>query len=189
LGTTLTDQNSIQEEIKSRLKSGNTCYHLVQNLLSSSLLSKNLKIKKYRTIILPVVVYGCETWSLTLREVHRLKVFENRVLKRIFGPKRDEVSGEWRKLHNEGLNDLYSSPHIVRVINLRRMTWAGHVACIGERLWPKFNSYTFFTIGVNSPQMSQNKCSDLTHLQDVGTEQLNEVHLCLIFLNIQVNYM
>ena len=117
LGTTLTNQNSIQEEIKSRLKSGNACYHLVQNLLSSSLLSKNLKIKIYRTIILPVVLYGCETWSLTLREECRLRVFENRVLRRIFGPKRDEVTGEWRKLHNEELNNLYSSPNIVWVIN------------------------------------------------------------------------
>jgi len=121
LGTTLTNQNSIQEEIKSRLKSGNACYHSVQNLSSSSLLSKNLKIKIYRTIILPVVLYGCETWSLTLREERRLRVFENRVLSRIFGPKRDEVTGEWRKLHNEELNNLYSSPNIVRVIKLRRM--------------------------------------------------------------------
>ena len=85
LGTTLTNQNSIQKEIKSRLKSGNACYHSVQNLLSSSLLSKNFKIKIFRTIILPVVLYGCETWSLTLREKHRLRVFENRVLRRIFG--------------------------------------------------------------------------------------------------------
>jgi len=80
LGTTLTDQNSIQEEIKSRLKLGNACYHSVQNLLSSRLLPKNLKIKMYRSIIFPVVLYGCETWSLTLREERRLRVFENRLL-------------------------------------------------------------------------------------------------------------
>ena len=92
LGTTLT--NSIQEEMKNRLKSGNACYHLVQNLLSSSFLSKNLKFKIYRTIIPPVVFYGRETWSLTLREECRLRVFENRVLRRIFGPRRDEVTGE-----------------------------------------------------------------------------------------------
>ena len=116
LGTTLTNQNSIQEEIKSRLKSGNACYHSVQNLLFSSLLSKNLKIKIYRTVILSVVLYGCETWSLTLREEHRLRVFENRMLRRIFGPKRDGVTGELRKLHNEELTDLYSSPNIVRLI-------------------------------------------------------------------------
>ena len=100
VGTTLTNQNSIQEEIKSRLNSWNVSYHSLQNLLSSSLLSKNLKINIYRTIILPVVLYGCETWSLTLREEHRLRMFENRVLRRIFGPTRDEVTGEWRKLHN-----------------------------------------------------------------------------------------
>jgi len=131
LGTTLTNQNSIQEEIKSRLKSGNACYHSVQNLLSSNLLTKNIKIKIYRTIILPVVFYECKTWSLTLREERRLRMFENRVM-RIFGPKRDEVTGEWRKLHNEELNNLYSSPNIVRVIKSRRMRWAGHVAHIGE---------------------------------------------------------
>ena len=84
LGANLTNQNSIQEEIKSRLKLGNACYHSVQNLLSSSLLSKSLKIKIHRNIILPVVLYGCETWSLTLREEHRLRVFENKVLRRIF---------------------------------------------------------------------------------------------------------
>ena len=103
LGTTLTNQNCIQVEDKSRLKLGNACYHSVQKLLSSRLLSKNLKIKIYRTIILPVVLYGCESWSLTLREERRLRVFENGVLRRIFVPKRDEVTGEWRKLHNEEL--------------------------------------------------------------------------------------
>ena len=109
-GTTLIHQNYIQDKIKSRLKSVNACYHSVQNLLSFRLLLKNLKIKIYRTIILPVVLYGCETWSLMLREERRLRVFENRVLRRIFGHKRDEVTGEWRKLHNEEFNDLYSSP-------------------------------------------------------------------------------
>jgi len=82
---------------------------------------------------LPVVLYGYETWSLTLRDECRLRVFENRVLRRIFGPKRDEVTGEWRKLHNEELNDRYCSPNIFRVIKSRRMTWAGHVARMGER--------------------------------------------------------
>jgi hypothetical protein len=108
------------------------CYHAVQNLLSSRLLSRNVKIKIYKTIILPAVLYGCETWSLTLREEHRLRVFENRVLRRIFGPKRHEVAGGWRKLHNEELHGLYSSPSIVRMIKARRMRWAGHVACMGE---------------------------------------------------------
>jgi len=86
------------------------------------LLSKNLKIKIYRTIILPVVLYECETWSLTLREERGLSLFENRVLRRIFGPKRNEVTGEWRKLHYEELNDLYCSPNVFGVIKSRRMT-------------------------------------------------------------------
>jgi hypothetical protein len=93
LGTTRTNQNFIQEEIKSGLQSGNACYHSVQNLLSSGLLYKNVKSKMYRTIILPVVSNGCETWSFTLREERRLRVFENRALRKIFGPKRDEVTG------------------------------------------------------------------------------------------------
>jgi hypothetical protein len=83
-------------------------------------------------MLIPVVLYGCETWSLTLREEHTLRVFENRVLRRIFEPKRDEVTGGWRKLHNEELRGLYSSPGIVRVIKARRMRWAGHVARMGE---------------------------------------------------------
>jgi hypothetical protein len=84
LGTTVTNQNLIQEEIKKRFDSGNACYHSMQNLLSSHLLSKNMKVRIYKTIVLPVVLYGCETWSLTVREEHKLRVFENRVLRRIF---------------------------------------------------------------------------------------------------------
>jgi hypothetical protein len=127
LGMTVTNQNLIQEEIKRRLNSGNACYHLC-----SRLLSKNLKIRICKTIILPVVLCGCETWSLTLREVHGLRVFENRVL-RIFRPKRDEVMEEWRKLHNEEFRYLYSSPSIIRIIKSRRKRWAGHVARMGEK--------------------------------------------------------
>ena len=106
---------------------------MLSYLLSSNLLSKSLKIKIYRSMILSVVLYGCETWSLTLREELRLRVFENRVLRRMFGPKRDEVRREWRKLHNEELNDMYCSPNIVRIIKLRRMKCAGHIARMGER--------------------------------------------------------
>jgi hypothetical protein len=117
LGTTLTDQNCMHEEIKSKLNSGNACFHSVQSLLSSCLLSRILKVKIYKTIILPVVLYGCETWSLTLREERRLKVFENKELRRIFG--------QWTKLHNGEFLHLYSSPDIIRQIKSRRMWWAG----------------------------------------------------------------
>ena len=97
------------------------------------MLSTNIKIKIYKTIIFPVVLYGCETWSLTLREECRLRVFENRVLRRIFGPKRDKVTGQWRKLQNRELTDLYSSPNIICTIKSRKMKWAGHAALTGER--------------------------------------------------------
>jgi hypothetical protein len=133
LGTTVTNQIFIQEEIKRRLNSGNACYHSVQNLLSSRLLSKNVKVRTYKIIILPVVLYGCETWSLTVREKHKLRVFENRVLRRIFGQKRDRVTGGWRKLHNEELHNMYSSPSIIRIIRSGRMRRAGHVARMGEK--------------------------------------------------------
>jgi hypothetical protein len=103
LGMTVTHQNLIQEKIKKRLNSGNTCYHMVQNFLSSRLLSRNVKIRICN--ILPVVLYGCETWSLLLREEHRLRMLENRVLRRIFGLKRDEVAGGWRELHNGYLHN------------------------------------------------------------------------------------
>jgi hypothetical protein len=137
LWTTLTNQNDIHDEMKSRLNSGNACYYSVQNLLSIRRLSKNLKIKIYKTIILPVVLYGCETWSITLREEHRLRVFENRVLRKIYGPKREE-DGSWRKLHNDELHNLYSSPNTVRVIKSRRMRWAGHVARMGGKEFAGF---------------------------------------------------
>jgi hypothetical protein len=117
------NQNPIHEEIKSRLKSGNACYHLVQNI----------KIMTYRTINPPVVLYGCETWSLTLREEHSLRVFENRVLRKIFRLKGNEVTEDWRKLHNKELYAVYSSPSVIQVIKSRRMGWAGHVARMGEK--------------------------------------------------------
>jgi hypothetical protein len=132
LGRTVTNQNLIHEEMKRRLNSGNACYQSVQNLLSSHLLSKNVKIIIYKTTILPVVWYGCETWPLTLREYHRLRVFGKRVLKRIFEPKRAEVTGDWRNLHNEELHNLHSSPNIIRITKLRRMRWAGHLTRMGE---------------------------------------------------------
>jgi hypothetical protein len=98
------------------------------------LLSKNVKVRIYNTIILPVVLYGCEMWSLTLREEHSLRTFENRLLRRIFGLQREEVMGGGRKLHNEELHDLYSLPSVIIIIKSRRMKWAGHVAQMGEKM-------------------------------------------------------
>ncbi|KAJ4426321.1 hypothetical protein ANN_27135 [Periplaneta americana] len=134
LGARVTNINDTREEIKHRINMGNACYYSVEKLLSSSLLSKNLKVRIDKTVrpTLPVVLYGCETWTLTLREEQRLRVFENKVLRKIFGAKRDEVTGEWRKLHNTELHALYSSPDIIRNIKSRRLRWAGHVARMGE---------------------------------------------------------
>jgi hypothetical protein len=131
LGTKVTNQNLIQEEIKRRLNSINACYHSVPNLLSSRLLYKKRKITLNKTAILSVVLYGCGTWSLTLREEQRLRKSENRVL-RIFGPKRDEVTGGWRKLQNEELHNLYSPSSIIIMNKSRRMRWAGHVPRMGR---------------------------------------------------------
>jgi hypothetical protein len=95
--------------------------------------SKNVKFRINKTIILPVVLYGCETWYLTVREEHTLRVFENRILRRIFGPKRDGMTRGWIKLYNEQLHNLYSSPSIIRIIKSKRMRWTGHVARMGEK--------------------------------------------------------
>ncbi|KAJ4440485.1 hypothetical protein ANN_08626 [Periplaneta americana] len=134
LGATVKNINDTWEEIKNRINMGNACYYSVEKLLSSSLLSKNLKVRIYKTVILPVVLYGCETWTLTLREEHRLRMFENKVLRKIFGAKRHEVTGEWRKLHNTELHALYFSRDIIRNIKSRRLRWAGHVARMGESI-------------------------------------------------------
>jgi hypothetical protein len=128
LVTTITSQNLIQEEAKRRLNSGNACYHSVQYLLSSRLLWRNVKIRIYTTIIFLVALYGCETWSLTLREGHRPSSFDNRVLKSTFGLERYEVRVQWKNVHNKEIHDLYSSPGIIRMMKSRRMRWAGHVA-------------------------------------------------------------
>jgi hypothetical protein len=113
LGTTIINQNYINEEIKSRFKSRNTCHYSVRNLLSFSLISKNVIIKTYRNINLPIVLYGCETWSLT---EHRLRVFENRLLRRICESKRKPVAGKWRRLRKGKFYALFSLRNFIRVI-------------------------------------------------------------------------
>jgi hypothetical protein len=125
------NQNCIRGEIKSKLNLENASYHSVQNLLPSRLISRKLKIKIFKTLISPVVLYGGETWSLDLRGDYRLTDFENRELRRIFGPKKEEEVS-WRKLRSNELHDTYSSPNIVRVIISGRMKSAGHVARMGE---------------------------------------------------------
>jgi hypothetical protein len=141
LGIRLTNLNDIHDEIKSRLNLGNACYYSVQNISSSHLTSKNLKIKIYKTVILPVVLYGCEIWTHTLREEHGLRVFENRVLRRIFGPKR-EVDGSWRKLNNDELHNLYSSLNIVKVIKARKLRWGDM-----WNAWGRGEVFTGFWLG------------------------------------------
>jgi hypothetical protein len=116
LGTALTDQNHMDKEIKSRQNSGNNSYHSVQSLLTSLLMSRNLKVIICKTILLSVVLYGCEIWSVILREGRSFTGFEKSVLKRIFGPHRDEVTGEWRKLHNGEHHNLHSSSDVIRQI-------------------------------------------------------------------------
>jgi hypothetical protein len=154
-GRHLTNQNDIHDEIKNRLNSGNACYYSDQNLLSFRLILKNLKIKIYKTVIFPVVLYRYETWSLTSVEEHKLRDFESRVLRKIFGPKRQE-DGSWRKLHNDELHNLYFSPYIVRMIKSRRMRWAGHMACMGEG-----RGVTGFWLG--SPKVRD-------HWEDIGVD-------------------
>ena len=132
LGVTVTNTNDMREGIKRIINMGNACYYSHEKILSSRLLSKKLKVKTYKTIVLPVVLYGCETWSLILREEHRLRVFKNKVLRKIFGDKRDEITGEWRKLHNAELHALYSSPNIIRGLKSRRLRSAGHLARMGS---------------------------------------------------------
>jgi hypothetical protein len=122
LGTTSIHQNSIELE--------NACYHSVK-FLSFIFLSQNVRIKIYGTTVMPFVLYGCETWSLKLRDEHGLSVFENRVLRCVFGRKRDEVTRKWRKLHNKEQNVLYSLPNILRLVTSRRMRRVGHVARMG----------------------------------------------------------
>ena len=113
LGTIITNRNEMHKEIKHRLNSGNACYYALQGLLSSQLPSKNIKLKIYKTVILSIILYGYETWSLTMREEKSLQVFENKVLRKIFGPKRDDETGKWRRLH-----DFYGKPDIMRIVSL-----------------------------------------------------------------------
>ncbi|KAJ4450915.1 hypothetical protein ANN_02349 [Periplaneta americana] len=156
LGAKVTNINDTREEIKHRINMGNACYYSVEKLLSSSLLSKNLKVRIYKTVILPVVLYGCETWTLTLREEHRLRVFEHKVLRKICGAKRDEVTGEWRKLHNTELHALYSSPDIIRNIKSRRLRWAGERLSVAKRVEQQVNITKFNILKLKDEETKQN---------------------------------
>jgi hypothetical protein len=129
----VTNQSCIHKEVKKkRLNLGNAWYRSVQSLFSSRLLSKDLQLKIYKIIILPVILYGCETWFLILKEKQRLRGYENRVLRRVFRHKREEVVGGWRRLHNVELHNFCASPDIIRTFNSSRMTWSGHVARMRE---------------------------------------------------------
>jgi hypothetical protein len=146
--------------------------------LSSRLLSRNVKVKIYNTIIIPVVLYGCESWYLTLIEEHRLRVFENRVLRRIFGPKRDEVTREWRQLHSENLHNLYSSPDINRQVYSRRIVCAGHAARMGKER-------QVYKVLVGKPEgkrpleRTRRRCEDgiRMHLRVIGLEVVDWIQM------------
>jgi hypothetical protein len=146
LGTTVMNQNCIHEEIKRRLNFGNACYNF---------LSKNLKIKIYKTIVLLFIWYRCETWSLMLRGEYRLRVFQNRVLGRIFGPKRVEIAEDWRRLHNGEFHNLYALHDIIRVIKSRRIRWMGHIALKGREM------HTIFWL---------ENLKERDHLEDLGID-------------------
>ncbi|KAJ4439393.1 hypothetical protein ANN_07515 [Periplaneta americana] len=165
LGATVTNINDTREEIKHRINMGNACYYSVEKLLSSSLLSKNLKVRIYKTVILPVVLYGCETWTLTMREKQTLRVCENKVLRKISEAKRDEVTGEWRELRNTELHALYSSPDIIRNIKSRRLRWAGHVARMGESR----NAYRVEYQGVRNPPKRNTILGLVNKLETTGS--------------------
>ena len=132
LGVTVTNTNDIREEIKRRINMGNACYYSLEKILSARLLSKKIRVKTYKTVILfrvlSIVLYSCKTWSLTLREEYRLRVFKNKALRKIFRAKKDDITREWRKLHNAELHALYSSPNIIKSLKSRRLRWAGRVA-------------------------------------------------------------
>ncbi|KAL4088534.1 hypothetical protein QTP88_023628 [Uroleucon formosanum] len=126
LGSILTNDNNIKVEIDTRLKKGNNCYYGLGKVLSAKAVSKNLKVQIYTTLIRPVVLYGSETWPLRKAEQMRLEVFERKILRRIFGPCKDDQTGEWRKRHNQELQNLFQRPDITKEISVRRLRWAGH---------------------------------------------------------------
>lgn len=126
LGSVLTNGNKIKVEIDTRLKKGNNCYYGLGKVLSAKAVSNNLKVQIYMTLILPVVLYGSETWPLRKAEQMRLEVFGRKILRRIFGPCKDDQTGEWRKRHNQELQNLFQRPYIIKEISVRRMRWAGH---------------------------------------------------------------
>ena len=150
----------------------------MQNLLFFSLRSENVRIKIYRNIILPVVLYGCETWSLTLKEERKLSVFESRVLRKISGPKRDEVTVELRTLHNKELSDLSSSSNIIRVIKSRTTRWTGYIARMGKRRGV-YRVLVWKPEGKRSLGRSRRKCENniKINLQEVGYEDMEWIDL------------
>jgi len=165
----VTIKNEVTEEIKSRLVSANACFfYSVQKLLTSRLISRKLKLKIYITVILPVILYG---YKIGVADEHKLRVFENKVLRKIYVPKRDEMTGEWRRLHKEKLHGLYDSPDVVRIMKSRRLRWADHVARMGEKR-------RLYSILVGKPEGKRSLGRLRRRWEDNIRRHLREVGVC-----------
>lgn len=177
LGTVFNEGGSCEAEINARIQAGNRCYHSLGQLLKARNLSRQVKIRLYKTLIQPVVMYGCETWSIRRQDYCKLLVFERKVLRKIFGPVQDATTGEWRIRHNEELNSIYRHPTIVGLVRSKRLEWAGHVSRMRENRWP-VNLLNFVSQGKRPRGRPRKRWSDglREDLNQLGIDMTNWQH-------------